>query len=157
MLHNSKLEAKVTAVNKAHEYANKLSGELIEYFKGFVGKKIFNANGGLLAKITSDMSELSIVNPALVYHNKSSYFLSFHIKTTESYKTGRDDDTIAEYYTASIYIGDVSNGVLVNINAVQPQYKTDFTVEMIEERRAEYKRLQNLADAALGELHPFGE
>lgn len=153
MLHNSQLEAKVAAVNSAHEYANRLFIELTEYFKGFVGKKIFNVGGCLTSKVLSDMPELLTSS----YHNKNNYFLSFHIKTTENYKVNGCDGSMAEYYTASIYIGDVSNGVLVNINPIKPEYKTDFTVEALAAKRAEYKRLKDMAENALSELHPFGE
>jgi predicted RecB family endonuclease len=78
------LTAKVKAVNKANKYANELKVELVSFFKDYVGKKIFKADGTLLAKIVALAPKFENSKSISVYHRSSfNSQLSWVIKTCE--------------------------------------------------------------------------
>lgn len=144
------LAARVKGVNRAHDYANKLYARLVPTFKPMVGTKIFKVDGTLLQKIKEQLPELPCTPGLHVHKNSSDYSLSFSVRTSE------DVNGLAYYHSVSVYIGDVRNGVLEKI-ANPHEFRTDFTVEEIAEKRTKYNLAKQAYDNAKSALFPFGE
>lgn len=162
MLHNSKLEAKVAAVNFVHEHANKLYDQLAPIIKEFVGQKIYKADGDLMAKFASRLPDSSF--PALpsfqVYRYRSDYSLVFMVKTCQQYKFydeyyGREIEGV-EYYEIGVYMGEVNNGILAKLND-RPNHKCDYNAKEIEQQRKEAKSAKEAYEKAKEGLYVFGE
>lgn len=146
------LEARVHGVNAANECANKLWSQLVPVFKQFVGTKILKADGTLLKKVQEcvDALDLPHENKLHVYRSSSIYSLNYVVKTCEV------SDKCAHYYEQAVYIGEIRDGVLVDISK-EVKHKTDYTVAEIIEARLAYKAAKKAADEAKSALIPFDE
>lgn len=147
------LQARVKAVNNAHEYAPKLFKLLTEVFAPFVGQQIEKADGTLLAKIVKVCPELPSGNRVSVYRNRNRYSLCYYVKTCESI----EGHCSCVYYECAVTIGDMENGTLKTINQEAPTYRSDYTPEEIKTKRQAHKVAQQKADEARYALGVFGE
>lgn len=146
------LSAKVRAVNNANKTANRLCRELIEIFKPLVGTKV-RKEDGLTIKCKSLLPNISrISNPNLhIYFRLSDYTLNWVVRATE----------YTEYYTSchevSCTIGELHNKVLTKMVDEPCQYREDYTVEEILEKRRICWEARRCFEEAQSNLYPFGE
>lgn len=144
------LSAKVIAVNRVHSVANDLYPKLVEVFKPYVGCKLFKATGGFLKKIEDIVPSFDIPKMQVYRHN-SEYNIAWTVKTSE-----QDGDSTSLYYSTTVYIGNISNGVLTDIMS-REDCRTDFTVEEVEEKQRLLKEAYKAYDKAKSALFPFEE
>ncbi len=147
---NANLAAKVTAVNNANSFANDIAPKLAEAFKPLVGKKIVKADGSLLAKYTDLVPKFPCNGVVTVYRHRSAYRLAWVVKWCAT-AAG-----IAHYAEAYVYVGELKGDILTKIDEPD-NLPHAYTVEKIEKARADYKVAKAAAEAALANLHPFGE
>lgn len=146
------LEARVRGVNAANDYANKLYPRLLSIFANFVGEKIEKVDGDLLLKVKKGVDSLGLENtPKLhVYRHRSNYSLAYTVKTCEVVDGG------AYYHETTVYVGDMSNGVLTKILPA-PAFKTDYKAVDVAAARLVYDLACKAASEAQSALFPFGE
>lgn len=152
IMNNEILETRVKGVNNAHQYGNELYHILVKVFKPFIGQKVIRKTGGLIKKIQDIIDSLDLPHsvPIQVYRKSySDYSLSYVVKTCQTL------NQTAYYYEVSVYIGNIENGILKDINYPFPDFKTDFKAKTIQENRKLYKELQEKADKAKSALFPF--
>ena len=102
-------QANVSAVNKANAIANTYQPQLISIFSPLVGQKIVKENGELMKKVKALIPNLPNTTSERVYLNLRKYNLSFTVSTCVN------DDNISIYHTVDLYIGHVSDGILVSV------------------------------------------
>jgi len=149
------LEARVRGVNAAHAYALQLCPVLRERFAPLVGQKVLKNDGTLMAKYTNLLPEFPYSHRLHVYKHTSEYSLAWTVKTCEVdvvEGTGH-----AYYYETTVYVGDLSNGVLTKITPHPYTGRTDHTVEGVVAVREEFEAARKVFDDARSALHPFGE
>lgn len=146
------LETRVRGVNAANHFANLLYPKLLSVFGNFVGEKIEKVGGGLLQKVQNEVNALGLPNTVKlsVYRYASNYSLVYVVKTCETLDGG------AYYHETSVYVGEMSNGVLTKITPA-PNFKTDYSAETVKAAREAYETAKKAADAAHSALFPFGE
>lgn len=145
-----RLEAKVVAVNRCHSEAKKLFAQLREAFLPFVGQKIDKADGGLLEKVKKLLPEIPNTYSLSAYRSSSRYSLAWNVKSGETV------DNRAIYHDVSIYIGDMSDGILTGLHDTI-NLRDDYTAEEVLNLRADYKAKKKIAEEAESKLFPFGE
>lgn len=144
------LTAKVIAVNRVNSVANEIYPKLVEVFKPYVGCKLFKTNGGFLKKIEDIVPSFDL--PLMqIYRHNSEYNIAWTVKTSE-----QDGDSTCLYYSTTVYIGNVSNGILTDIMS-REDCRTDFTVEEIHEKQRVLKEASKAYDNAKSALFPFEE
>lgn len=142
------LAAKVACVNQTNDYANKLYSILVDAIRPFVGKKVVKQTGELTEALKKAIPELPSNTKLHVYCSTyRTYSLSWEVKS--SYVTG---EWGCDYYSASVSVGRIDNHVLVGIVPTCPEYRTDITVEEIQQKREKYEQLKKEADAAKNEI-----
>ena len=146
------LKARVAAVNRGNDYANKLYRELTNIFRPLVGQKILKADGTLLAKYQPLLPHFPSTPQLHVYRHTSEYSLAWSVKTCESLPPHS-----CMYHTATVYIGDLSGDKLEKLSVNPFEGRTDFTAAEIESKRADYEAAKRIADNARNALWPFGE
>jgi hypothetical protein len=156
MVHASPIAAKVAAVNAANKLAMEIYPTLRAIFEPYVGQKVEKADGGLLAKIAKLLPDFPCKPGLHVYKLGSNYSLAWVVKTCESSAGRQADYQIANYHETTVYIGNVTGGVLSEF-CKAPELRTDYTVEAVEAAREAYRKAKQAADDAHGKLHPFGE
>lgn len=147
------LETRVRMVNNTHKYGNDLYYILIKAFKPFIGKKIIKKAGGLIQKAQQIINSINSPynGPTQVYKNpNNNYSLSFIVKTCETL----NERTF--YYEICIYIGNVENEILKDMDYPFPDLKVNYKAESVIEDRRICKELQEKADNAKSALFPFG-
>lgn len=144
------LKARVTGVNRAHVYASQLSVTLSEIFRPLVEQKLFKVDGTLLEKYKKLLPEFPNTVSLHVYKHTSDYSLAWGVKTCE------EVEGIAYYYEVIVYVGNMLNGVLVDISAPF-KGRTDYTPEEITTKRETYCQAKKACDDAQSALYPFGE
>lgn len=149
-MRTDRLIPKVAAVNKANAYALELYKKLVPIFEPLVGSMIEKKDGSLLAKVEKLLPEFKFTPQLHVYKHRSDYSLAWCVKTCEVVAG------CATYHEVTVYIGDMSNGVLTKITP-PAERRTDYTVEEIVKKREAYEKAKKIADDAKGELFPFGE
>jgi len=132
---------------------------LFEAARALVGRQILKADGSLrkdalvvLELPTFDEHNLSI------YRNSSNYSLSFTFKVSEWTENtgGMSDHT--EYAERTVYLGDMSNGVLNDSKEFDPtDYKSDYTIEGIQMARMACLKARKAYEKARSACNPFGE
>jgi len=144
------LVAKVAAVNSAHKFANKLWYELTEFFRSYVGQKVLKQDGSLLAKIK--LPELPNTVPVSVYKHTSDYSLAWTVKTCQ--QSGKHH---CVYYETTVYIGDLSKGVLTKLSESYqdpPAYRWNYTIEEVLANQQAAKDAKEAYDEARSKCFP---
>ena len=154
---NEMLKANVIAENKANKVANMLRPKLKEYFRDKVGQKVVKKDGSLLQKIKDDLSNFSWFvnenNHIMIYFDKSEYSLRWSIKVNEMI----EGKCACVYRESSVYVGNLRDGFLVDIDKHNDDLKVDYNVESILKLRECHKEAQQVADEIRSNLYPFGE
>lgn len=147
-----KLNAKVKAVNLANKAANAWKPVLVNFFKAYVGKKIFKANGGLMASVADKMPQLGGIDKVSFYANNSQYSLWYVAKSCVGYAQS------CIYYEAGMRIGDMENGVLKSVYEFDPAkdaWREDFSADEVLAKMKAVEEAEKALDAAKGNLFPF--
>lgn len=153
----SRLAAKVRAVNRAHEYANKLYPWLVEKFAPLVGQKILKQDGSLLAKYADLVPELPSTHNLHVYRHHSDYSLAWTVKTSEPESGDGSGPHTVLYYEVTFYVGDLRGQTLEKLTVHQFTARTDYTAAEVAGKREAYEKAKQAADDARSALYPFGE
>ena len=143
--------AKVEAVNLANGWANDFHGRLTDVVVPFLGKQVAKASGGLLEKVKKVLPAL----PSGSYLHLTDYSLAWTFKSCVVVRHG--DIGVAQYYETTVYVGDLTNGVLTKLHEVRTDRKTDYCADVIYAQRAKVASLKAAYESASGELYPFGE
>lgn len=151
------LEAKVSAVNLCHAYANELRPILVEACRPFVGQKVIKVDDTFTAAFKKVIDALDLPNKTVHVHRSSSrYNLVWVVNVSQGARTSGDHN-ISHRHEIALYIGTMEGQTLKSVEELAPLQKTDFTVERIKELRAIHKRAKEAASAAESALWPFGE
>jgi hypothetical protein len=153
-VHDSKLAAKVAAVNAVHAEINRIAPVYAEQFAPCVGKQIDKAGGGLLDRVVKALRlpELNMGNGYMLYRYQSNYSLVYVVKGCECYQTSGGQ--VAEYYEESFYVGELSNGVLVRVMPVEPR-KADYSEAEIRALAESVRSAEKALSEAKSKLQPF--
>lgn len=148
-------KAKVAAVNRAHRVAMEVWQTMHDIFAPLVGEKIDKADGTFLAKIAKLLPELPHDHSITVIRVTSDYTLAWSITCNES--IGDASGTV--YYGISTYIGNMSGGVLIDLNnhGKKPVYRTNYTVKELLQKRDDCKAKKNAYEVARSDCWPFDE
>ena len=147
------LKAKVKAVNKAHTEAKRLYGILQPIFASLVGEKIEKVDGSLTQKVLKLVPDLGADGRNVrVWRTRSNYSLAWSISVSENY-----NETTCLYYETTVYIGNMRDGVLTDVNYDAPESRTDYTVDEVVAKRAAVKVAEKVLSDAQGVLFPFTE
>jgi len=149
---NERLKAIVKAQNKAAERALRLYDELAAIFAPFAGKQVCKKDGPLLAKVEALLPKLENTPGLMVYKHYSPYSLLWVVKACEQI----DGGDFSECREVSVYIGELSDGVLRSI-CKRPDLRHDYTPEEVESNIKAVRTAKDALDAAKSRLHPFGE
>jgi hypothetical protein len=154
-----KTTARVNAVNRAHAHAKKLYEQLRAIFEPYVGEKVVKQDGTLMAKYAKLLPEFPVTPRLHVYRHTSDYSLAWTVKTSEPDSGDPNGYHTVTYYEVTVYIGDLRGGVLTELpDRYKPDYlRTDFTVEEVVQKRAEYRRAREVYEKARSEISDFGE
>lgn len=142
-------------VNEANRLARVLHKQLVPIFQPLLGKRIFKADGSLLAKYDPGILNFGDNSGGVcpihyqVAHEKYTYRLVWKIKVS----TGNVFDSRWEYYTTSVCLGSVENGVLTNVYDKAPD-ETKYTVEEILALQDKIDEAKDAYDKARG-LMPY--
>lgn len=141
------LAARVIARNRANANAMALYDAYAKALAPFIGQKILKADGCLLAKVIAVLPTL----PMHYYREHSNYSLRFVAKECENIQGGCG----CVYEETSVYIGDLTNGVLVKLYE-RPTFRTDYCVEEIQMLRQLAEKARDDARQAESKLDGFG-
>lgn len=147
MNQNLSLSARVIARNRANANAMALYDLLSKVFAPFAGQKIKKVDGTLLAKVQASFPKITFS----FYRYRSNYSVCYVAKECQSLSDGNS----CVYEEATVYIGDVSNGVLVKLYD-RPELRTDWTVEEVQKLRIEAEKAKEAARKAESKLLEFG-
>lgn len=151
---SSKLEARVDAVNRCHTVANQLYAGLIQLLEPFIGQKVKKADGTLLKKVKELINEVEwIKNPpqTISIFPNTSYNLVWTVSTYTPF------NGIAYYHNTTICVGTLHNGFLEKLETSSEDFRTDYTVEEIQNLRAKFRDAKQLVQKIENQLYPFGE
>ena len=147
----NRIDAKVKAVNRANDYANKLHPVLAAIFEPLVGKSILKAGGGILAKYEKLLPKFPSDNQMIVYRDIARYSLAWTVKVWES-----SGEWGTQYHETTVYVGNLE-GAILSLISPSAAHRTDYSAEKIGELRLVYREAQKVADEARNALWPFGE
>jgi hypothetical protein len=169
---SERLNAKVRAYNRVNKRALELHAELLAIFRPFVGKKVLT-NSGFVAKLRPQIEALRAREGQThqggfqLFHNSSTYSLTFTLKAWEPYQGEQYGGAYAE---ATIHVGefgrmgassgehcDVARDVLAKLIELPPNLRTDYNADEVRDLRIEAKKLEERAREAQSALYPFGQ
>ena len=149
---SEELKAYIRAVNKSHTEGLRLYPLLSEVFRPFVGQKINKADGDLLLSIKKLLPQLPYDNFVRVSRSGSEYSLAWNIHVSELYSTNSGYSSSS--YDIAIYIGNIRDGVLIDLCA-KFSARTDYTVEEVMEKHKVVKEAEKALQQAKSALWPF--
>lgn len=157
--HARRLDAQVSAVNRANAEANRLQPLFIDAFQPFVGKKILTHDGlaqkpkQIVDSLLAPYNKQDGYKTPSVYRDPSNYSLRFTVKTCDS----RGD--ACAYHEASFYVGDLDGYNLKNVFS-EPKdriaLRTDYTVEEVRQLRKNLDDAEKAYRETQSKLSPFG-
>jgi hypothetical protein len=133
------LAAKVSARNKVNKLANDSYPKIIEALKPFLGQKILKVNGTLMEKVAKVLPKIDCYRA--YYTCGAGYSLKVEITEFETSPDRFGDGSIAHYQETSLYLGDLTTGVLTKLYDA-PNHRTDFTEEEIIQTREKIKEFK---------------
>ena len=142
------LSARVIARNRANANAMALYDLFSKALAPFVGQKIEKVDRAFLAKVRAVLPKMTF----FFYRYPSIYSVSFVAKESEMLSDGYS----CVYEEALVYVGDVSNGVLVKLYD-RPAFRTDYTVAEVQELRNQLSEARKAVSTIKSKLNGFGE
>lgn len=163
--HTSQLGAKVAARNRCNELVKLHAPLLANILAPLMGKKVVKtSSNGFVDKVKNLLpADLPCNGSTHIWIRVDSCYQGYNIKisfrVTESYENKEFSKQGNETAESVIWIAETdASGVLIKFFPLSlDELKTDYKREEIAGIRAEYKRLQALADAEKSKLHYFGE
>jgi hypothetical protein len=156
-VYDNQLDAKVAARNEVNKAANDSFAAAHEALEPFVGQKVCKVSGGLFDKVYKALPP-TIEGGGFGLHSwystEHGYTLKLNLKTSTSYKS-RLGSECAAYAEATVYLGDLSNGVLTKLYDA-PNYRTDCTADEIRAARKEVDEAEKAMRAAESKINDFG-
>lgn len=146
------LNAKVKAVNHAHEVAHEVYRRFREALQPYLGQNVTKKDGTLLKKVADKMPEFPHQHDLMVYRNSSDYTLSWTVKTNEHIEGTHG----CLYYERTVYIADIRDGVIEKFYD-DFEARTDYTADEIKEKRAAFDKAEKALQEAKSALWPFAE
>lgn len=144
------LEARVKNVNKVNACANEYHAALTEFFRGYVGKKVCNADHSLTKRVKDQLPTLPDSHNLRITNRAYEYYISFYISGHESWEHG------CVSHEVTLYIGKLKDGVLTELTE-SPGYRTTYTTQEVEVCREHYRSMEKQYRDAQSALYPFGE
>lgn len=153
--HNTPLEARVAAQNRANALAYHYSKVLRLAFAPLVGMKVMNATGELSKKARAVFESATCAREAFrIWLDPGRYALDFGISVSENCE-GRSGCYYAE---SRVCVGELNHGVLVNIFPdLASQCRTDYNAEEVTRLREDFRAKRKAFREAESALSPFGE
>lgn len=151
------LEAKVEAVNLAHDVGNKLYKELMLVFSPLVGQKILKADGTLLAKYAALVPPMPSNFMLHIYKLASEYSLAWVIRASVNNPNGAQASHECTVYIGNIYKHSVLNGLYDGVNGSMFEGRSDYTADEILCKRQKFAEAQKAFEDAKRALFPFHE
>lgn len=149
-MNTSQLQARITATNRANAKANELWHTLATAFQPLVGKKILKQDGNLLAKYENLLPGFPYNASLHVYRYGSPYTLAWTVKACEVV------GGIAHYVDVTVYVGDLSNGVLTKLTP-KHERRENYTLEEVLAAQARAQAAREAYEEAKSACFPFGE
>lgn len=157
----TKLQMRVDGRNTVNRIGNEIFPALVEAFRPYLGENIRKQSGGLFAKIEKQIKEVEAQFPThpslhMICMNGLEYSLSYMVKCCETFCKDGKDYGEAIYSDTTVYIANLSNGVITSLYD-PPEFKTDYDADTIIEARKTFKAAEEALSEARSALHPFGE
>lgn len=153
----TRLENKITARNKVNALARLLTPSIRTALAPFVGQKIILASGGFASKFAKAVGALALPSSTSAH----CYISSGHgYSVTANFRVSVSNEAGTSYGEVTVYLFDLSNGVLVQNDAYlthTDHLHTDFTAASILRAREEVKAARSALQAAESALCHFGE
>lgn len=149
-MRSQELPAKIKATNRANAEAMATQTKLLDFFRQYVGQRIFKADGSLFAKIEGKWPDLPYEPSLRFWRPTSDYTLSWRVSACENY-----GDHTCTYAEAAIPVGVISNGVLTELVEPVP-LRTDYSLDEVLALRESAKEARRVYDAAKDACWPFG-
>jgi len=154
MNYQARKEAKVTGQNEVNRLAMQLAAILLPIMKGWEGEKILLTSGHTSKKFDESMPAFEAAG------------FRWYVSTAHGYAVWLKCDFFATvkgesggfYATQSIYLADVSNGVLTKAREdTVLALRTDLTVEECERVKQQIRQLEGEISKLKHSVAPFGE
>lgn len=147
MNHSTGLQAKVAARNEVNSQVRRFAPSFLLALAPFVGKKIVNADGSFSKAFKSAMPN------AGDYYGSNTYSLS------RVFKASANGERSGCYYQeASVYLGEISGGVLVKLCDFNPDnFRVNYDAATIAGARMDVNAKRRALQEAERELSYFGE
>jgi len=138
-IYQTVLEAKVAAVNNANAEAMRLCAEARAAFAPYVGQEVERVDGQLLLKFVPLAPKAT--GNFLVYKKHSKHSLCWAIISNEIYQSKGYHSSVS--HEQSFCIGNLSNGILKDVEQIPLLLRTDYTVDGIIAQRKIINKLKD--------------
>jgi len=147
------LEARVRAKNRCNLAANETFRILTDIFRPLVGCKVLKQSGEFLATVEKLLPDFPYSNDLHVYRYCIKYSLVWVAKSCEQVVNGSS----CLYEESSTYVANLDGQVCGSLVDNHEDYRTDYSVDEIQELRLVCKAKKKEYDAAEEAVYPFGE
>lgn len=149
----SPLHARVVAVNRANDIANKLYPKLRAFFDGLAGQKVIKTDGSFLESIKKQLPELPQGPGLQVFRDsRSSYSINFVVRVWEQHNEG------GYYHEVSLYVANLTGQICKAWTGAEwENHRTDWTPEEVQGARKQVDAARQILRARESKLGPFGE
>lgn len=163
-MNDNLLYAQVTTVNDANVMINQALPAVRELLKGYVGRKVDLATGGMPKALRNALAPI-LARAALIdgkRHSVSDYVcVTFDVDRYNVWlraKTCRMVDSYTcHYYTAVAYLGGMADGLFNKLAEMPAALRTDWTVAEVMHKREAFREAECQVSRAQAELGPFSE
>lgn len=155
-IHNTQLEAKVSARNRVHQLALEQLPAMLAACAPFVGKQVQNQTGAINAKLKAVLPESNGHPDFQWWYECTRYSLRVNFKVCESSKSRHPGMQFASYAECSATIGDIEGHTLTKLCNGQ-KFQTDYTVSEVQLWRKEAEQARAKAQEAEHKLAHFGQ
>jgi hypothetical protein len=156
-IYDNALQAKIAARNEVNAIANARFADAVAALQPFVGQKVCKVDGSLLAKVEKALTPTEGGRggePHTWYSTGHGYSVTLNVKVCTSART-KGDYQIAHYAEDTIYLGDLSNGVLTRLYDA-PNRRTDYSEDFVRAARLEVEKADKAKREAESKVHYFG-
>jgi hypothetical protein len=152
-MNETELAVKIAARNEVNRLAMEWHRKITQFFAKHMLQRVVKNDGSLLSKVKLEFEETFGPLPCLpkenVYQVKSIYGLTWICKVCKIHKN------FCQYEEQVIYIGELKNNVLMQINKSPLILKTDWTVAGVLEAQRRTKAAHAAYMEAQAECGPF--
>ena len=157
-MRDGQLKVQIEAENRVNSLINQHLPGMLQRAQGLVGRDVFKQGGTLRVDAKKILDVPTLDHPDMIYLNRSTYSLGF---TFKSCVTAPNDEAHMSdhcaYAETTVYIGDVENGILQEVNDFGQPRKTDHSFEEVRELQKKAREAKAVYDDARSACFPFGE